>query len=56
LLQALSVSPDIAKYAGKTLVGAELGVELGIPDDGEYRISHREMLGGPPERSQAVIY
>ena len=56
LLQALSVSPDIAKYAGKTLVGAELGVELGISDDGEYRISHREMLGGPPERSQAVIY
>ena len=56
LLQALSVSPDIGKYAGKTLVGAELGVELGIPDDGEYRISHREMLGGPPERSPAVIY
>ena len=56
LLQALSVNPDIAKYAGKTLVGAELGVELGISDDGEYRISHREMLGGPPERSQAVIY
>ena len=56
LLQALSVSPDIEKYAGKTLVGAELGVELGISDDGEYRISHREMLGGPPERSQAVIY
>lgn len=56
LLQALSVSSDIEKYAGKTLVGAELGVELGIPDEGEYRISHREMLGGPPERSQAVIY
>lgn len=56
LLQALAVSPDIEKYAGKTLVGAELGVELGIPDDGEYRISHREMLGGPPERSSAVIY
>ena len=33
-----------------------LGLDLGIDDAGEYRVSHREMLGGPPERSPAIIY
>ena len=56
LLHALAFSQVIERYAGKTVVGAELGVELGISDAGEYRPSHREMLGGPPERSPAVIY
>ena len=56
LLYALPISPDIDKYAGKTLVGAELGMELGIRDEGEFRVSHRAMLGGPPERSEAIIY
>ena len=56
LLHALTVADTIDRYAGKTVVAAELGAELGISDAGEYRPSHREMLGGPPERSPAVIY
>jgi NAD(P)-dependent dehydrogenase (short-subunit alcohol dehydrogenase family) len=56
LLHALAFDNVIDKYAGQTLIGAELGLELGIDDAGEYRVSHREMLGGPPERSPAVIY
>ena len=31
-------------------------MELGIRDEGEFRVSHRAMLGGPPERSEAIIY
>ena len=56
LLHALAFGDAIERYAGKTVVGAELGVELGISDAGEYRPSHRDMLGGPPDRSPAVIY
>jgi NAD(P)-dependent dehydrogenase (short-subunit alcohol dehydrogenase family) len=56
LLHALTFGGAIERYAGKTVVGAELGVELGISDAGEYRPSHRDMLGGPPDRSSAVIY
>lgn len=43
-------------YAGKTVIGAELGQALGIDDDGVWPPSHRDMLGAPPERSAAVIY
>ena len=56
LLHALAFGNVIDKYAGQTLIGAELGLDLGIDDAGEYRVSHREMLGGPPERSPAIIY
>ena len=37
LLHALAFGDAIERYAGKTVVGAELGVELGISDAGEYR-------------------
>ena len=44
LLHALAFGNVIDKYAGQTLIGAELGLDLGIDDAGEYRVSHREML------------
>ena len=56
LIHALAFDPRGAGYGGKTVVGAELGQELGIDDNGVYPPSHRPMLGGPPERSPAVIY
>jgi len=52
----LRSGPDQSSYAGQTVIGAELGVALKISDAGIYPPSHRDMLGGPPERSKAVIY
>ena len=56
LIHALAVRPECRQYRGQTLIGAELGEALGISDQGVYPPSHRTMLGGPPERSTAVIY
>ncbi len=56
LIHALRSSPEGSSYGGQTVVGAELGVALKISDAGVYPPSHRDMLGGPPERSKAVIY
>ena len=56
LVYALAFDPRGADYAGQTVVGAELGQTLGIDDAGVFPPSHREMLGGPPPRSSAVIY
>jgi len=56
LIHGLRSGPDQSSYAGQTVVGAELGVALKISDAGIYPPSHRGMLGGPPERSKAVIY
>ena len=56
LIHGLRSGPDQSSYAGQTVVGAELGVALKISDAGIYPPSHRDMLGGPPERSKAVIY
>jgi hypothetical protein len=38
------------KLTGRALIGAELGVKLGVKDiDGSAPLSHRYELGGPPE-------
>lgn len=56
LIHGLRSSPKGSSYGGQTVVGAELGAALKISDAGVYPPSHRDMLGGPPERSKAVIY
>ena len=56
LIHALATRPECRQYRGQTVIGAELGEALGISDGGTYPPSHRGMLGGPPERSGAVIY
>jgi NAD(P)-dependent dehydrogenase (short-subunit alcohol dehydrogenase family) len=56
LIVGLMTDPRGPNFAGKTVIGAELGRELDIDDEGAWPPSHREMLGAPPERSAAVIY
>lgn len=56
LIHALAFDERCQSMGGDTLVGAELGKTLGISDDGNWPPSHRDMLGPPPERSQAVVY
>lgn len=56
LTWALATHPNARELAGDVFIGAELGQQLGILDEGKQPPSHREMLGDPPRRSQAVVY
>ena len=45
------------QHSGKTLIAAEVGKELGITNpDGTQPRSDREMLGGPKDFNEAVVY
>ncbi len=56
LIAALHDSPRRMELSGRTLIGAELGEELGITDEGGRKpVSYRAMLGSPPERNDAVV-
>ncbi|MBM7519492.1 SDR family NAD(P)-dependent oxidoreductase [Nocardioides nitrophenolicus] len=58
VIAALDSGPDGAKQerSGRALIGAELAVELGVTDvDGRVPLSRRELLGGPPTYSDAVV-
>ena len=57
LIYALAFDARCADKGGQTVIGAELAVELGMTDANGFKPpSHRDMLGPPPERSQAVVY
>lgn len=56
LIHAVASRPEGQAYRGQTVIGAELGRALGVSDGGIYPPSHRELLGPPPARSEAVIY
>ena len=44
------------ELSGRTLIGAELGEELGVTDKGGRKPpSYRTMLGAPPEPNPAVV-
>ena len=50
VLAALADDPEIARFAGKTVIGAELGERYGITDsDGKQPISYRATMGAPLE-------
>jgi len=55
IIHAMSSDEDDS-WAGKTVIGAEMGARLGVLDNGVQPPSHRDMLGAPPERSPAVVY
>ncbi len=56
LISALHRDPQRMQRSGQVFIGAELAQEYGISDtDGKQPISHREMLGGPPEPHPAVV-
>lgn len=56
LIAALHDSPRRMELSGRTLIGAELGEELGVTDEGGRRPpSYRAMLGSPPEPNPAVV-
>jgi NAD(P)-dependent dehydrogenase (short-subunit alcohol dehydrogenase family) len=50
VIAALHASGNLLEYSGRTLIGAELGAELGVTDlDGSSPTSARQLLGAPPE-------
>lgn len=55
VLDALADDPERAQFAGKAVIGAELGVRYGIRDtDGKQPISYRETMGAPLEFQGAL--
>jgi len=56
LIAALHDNPRRMELSGRTLIGAELGEELGVTDEnGRKPPSYRAMLGAPPEPNPAVV-
>jgi NAD(P)-dependent dehydrogenase (short-subunit alcohol dehydrogenase family) len=50
LISSLYAADDLMHYSGKALIGAELGVRLGVTDiDGSVPVSLRSTMGAPPE-------
>lgn len=56
LIDALYQQEKHLTYTGQTLIGAELGAELGVSDiDGRQPQSPRSMLGGPLQFNPAIV-
>jgi len=55
LLAALYADPQRAAKSGQVLIGAELGAEYGLTDEGRVPPSHRAMLGGPSQAHPAIV-
>ena len=56
VIDALFRSADLMQHTGHTLIGAEIGSQLGVTDvDGRQPFSPREMLGGPLQFNAAVV-
>ena len=56
VIDALFRSQDLMQHSGHTLIGAEIGAELGVTDvDGRQPFSPRQMLGGPLQFNTAVV-
>lgn len=56
IIHALASRPEGATLSGRTLIGAEIAVQLGITDRGKERPSYREMLGSPNQPNPAAVY
>ena len=56
IVYALATDPKGAGLSGQTLIGAEIGKELGITDRGNEKQSYREMLGSPNKPNPAAVY
>lgn len=56
VIDALYREPDLMSRSGQALIGAEIGLPLGVTDiDGKQPHSHRDMLGGPIPYNPAVV-
>lgn len=56
VIDALHRQTSRLQHTGKTLIGAELGAELGVTDiDGRQPFSPRQMLGGPLVFNPAIV-
>ncbi len=56
VIDALFSSDQRMELTGKTLIGAEIGQQLGVMDiDGRQPFSPREMLGGPLQFNAAIV-
>ena len=56
VIAALDRAPDKLARSGRVLVGAELGLELGVRDvDGSQPVSRRSFLGAPTRFNDAVV-
>ena len=56
IVHALASDPEAQEHSGKVLIGAEIAQHYGIKDEGREPPSYREMLGAPPEFSEAKVY
>jgi NAD(P)-dependent dehydrogenase (short-subunit alcohol dehydrogenase family) len=56
VIAALYAAPNLLEYSGRTLIGAELGAELGVKDiDGSVPASARDRLGAPREPHHSLM-
>jgi len=55
VIGALYRDPKRAEKSGQVLIGAELGAEYGLDDEGRQPPSHRPMLGGPTQAHPAIV-
>lgn len=56
VIDALYRDPALMEKSGHALIGAEVGLNLGVTDiDGKQPHSHRDMLGGPIQFNPAVV-
>ncbi|HET8708545.1 MAG TPA: SDR family NAD(P)-dependent oxidoreductase [Pseudomonadales bacterium] len=56
VIDALYNDPKLMERSGQALIGAEIGLTLGVKDiDGKQPHSHRDMLGGPISFNPAVV-
>jgi len=56
IVHAIASDPKAQELSGKVHIGAEIAKRYGITDQGKEPPSYREMLGAPPEYSEAKVY
>ncbi len=56
IVDAIASAPNRDELSGQTLIGAEIGKELGVTDGGKERPSYRDMLGSPRPKNPAAVY
>ena len=56
IVHAIASDPKAQELSGQVLIGAEVAKRYDIKDDGKEPPSYREMLGSPPEFSEAKVY
>ena len=56
IVHAMANDPKAQEISGKVHIGAEIAKRYGLKDDGKEPPSYREMLGAPPNFSEAKVY